>query len=84
VAHPKWLEQALIHEDITRRSDKERAGHIVYTDPEARQAIIHIRNDLAMALSLLTTICRFLSLILFTSRVAIGVFAACALWHFIH
>jgi len=65
---PEWLDRAFLHHDIIRRAEKEGAGHHPYTETEQREAIIHIRGDMTIAISLLATACKFLSQILLILR----------------
>lgn len=84
MSQPRWLDQAQLHSDMICRSDKEKAPHFSYSDAEVRQAIIHLRADLTITISLLTTACRFLAAISLTLRVLAGVVAGFVLWYVMH
>lgn len=77
---PKWLKMSFLHHDMICRSEKESAGHVNYSDAEVRQAIVHARQDMTILISLLTTICRFLSTIVLTLRALVLVAVAFTLW----
>jgi hypothetical protein len=80
MAQPKWLKMSFVHYDMIRRSEKESAEHLHYSDAQVRQAIVHARQDLTILISLLTTTCRFLSAILLTLWMMGFVVTAVAVW----